>query len=389
MTAFSTTMQNALRLTRAGNLRQATALIRDALRGDTGAATQAPIDVEFRVVDVGNRAAPFAESNPAAECAPAPLAAPERTVEPIFSAVSSAAAEPCLANIGRFVAGSFSNPAGKRAYKLWIPSGLHETSSQRPLIVMLHGCTQDADDFATGTRMNALADREGCFVLYPIQTGTANAQRCWCWFQESDQRRDAGEPSIIAEMTRQLAREYSIDTRRIYVAGLSAGAAMAVILGETYPDLFAAIGAHSGLPFGVAHNVPSALAAMAGRTSRAHRTALPAAPSGGHALPGIIFHGDADTTVAPVNSDTVVAQLCARHATDGTSLRRELHKESIYHCARFYRGDGSIAIEQWTVHGAGHAWSGGDSAGSYTNVNGPDASARMLEFFLRQERRAE
>ena len=161
---------------------------------------------------------------------------------------------------GQFLAGSYTSPAGTRTYKLYIPSGYR--GQALPLIVMLHGCTQSPDDFAAGTRMNGLAEEHRCFVVYPAQTPTANGSKCWNWFQAADQQRGQGEPSLIAGITRQIASTYHIDARRVYVAGLSAGGAMAVILGMTYPDLYAAIGIHSGLAYALAHDLPSALAAM-------------------------------------------------------------------------------------------------------------------------------
>jgi poly(hydroxyalkanoate) depolymerase family esterase len=226
---------------------------------------------------------------------------------------------------------------------------------------MLHGCKQNAEDFAAGTRMNELADEHGFVVAYPEQAFRANGSKCWNWFREVNQVRDSGEPSLIAGITREVIARHDIDPRRVYVAGLSAGGAMAAILGCTYPDLFAAIGVHSGLPFGAARDPASALAAMRGRT--------PPAPLCGESVPAIVFHGDADTTVHPSNGDrvsTAVVRSVQKGEERGRAYTRTLRK------------DGS---EHWLVHGAGHAWSGGSLAGSFADPHGPDAGFEMLRFF--------
>jgi len=252
-------------------------------------------------------------------------------------------------------------------------------------VVMLHGCTQDPDDFAAGTQMNALADRHGFVVAYPAQAANANGSRCWNWFRAQDQARDAGEPALIAGITREVAATHRIDERRIFVAGLSAGAAMAVVLGATYPDLYAAIGVHSGLPYASAHDVPSAFAAMQAG-ARGIQRPTGSAPT----VPTIIFHGDRDTTVKPCNADAIAAQvragcspdidLCATVHTgitaDGQSFTRHVLAD----------GTNPATVEQWILHGAGHAWSGGDARGSFTDPRGPDASAEMIRFFYSQRR---
>jgi poly(hydroxyalkanoate) depolymerase family esterase len=280
----------------------------------------------------------------------------------------------------QFLADTFSMEAGSRPYKLYVPSG-YRPGEPVPLIVMLHGCTQSPDDFAAGTRMNAAAEEHTCLVVYPGQTASANIQRCWNWFSKGDQQRGRGEPALIAGITREVMRNYAVDSRRVYIAGLSAGGATAAIMGEAYPDLYAAIGVHSGLACGAASDMPSAFAAMQGggmnRATRAERSEAQR-----RVVPAIVFHGDRDTTVNPRNADAVVTQ-SARAATleiraedgqvpGGYSFSRMLHAAP----------DGRTVIEQWVVHGAGHAWFGGSPAGSYTDPHGPDATREMLRFFL-------
>lgn len=297
---------------------------------------------------------------------------------------------------GHFELLSHTGRAGTRSYKLYVPEGLG--AAPAPLLVMLHGCTQSVDDFAAGTQMNRLADEHGLLVLYPEQPGSANASKCWNWFRAEDQVRDAGEPSLIAGIVRTVVARHGIDTRRIFVAGLSAGAAMAVILGETYPELFAAVGAHSGLAFGSAHDIPSALAAMkAGKGGLGGLGGLPGRkPARGslgaaQAVPTIIFHGDRDHTVQAANGLAIVQQARDAFAAAGVTLteREDTAQGTAPGGRRYSRalhadGAGRTCVEAWTVHGGGHAWSGGSERGSYTDPSGPDASAAMLRFFLDQ-----
>jgi poly(hydroxyalkanoate) depolymerase family esterase len=260
--------------------------------------------------------------------------------------------------------------AGTLTYKLYIPSGRHDASM--PLLVMLHGCTQNPDDFAAGTRMNALAEAYGFLVAYPEQTQAANASRCWNWFKTGDQARDRGEPALLAAVTRQIVVDHPIDSSRVYIAGLSAGGAAAAIMGCAYPDLYAGVGVHSGLACGAASDLPSAFAAMRGGS--------PAAAARKSRVPTIVFHGTADQTVSPSNADAVAAQASVNtsaHAVergctaDGTTYTRTIRRDAT----------GAPVGETWMVDGAGHAWFGGSPAGSYTSPRGPDASREMLRFF--------
>jgi poly(hydroxyalkanoate) depolymerase family esterase len=288
-----------------------------------------------------------------------------------FGRGGAAANEPAETLPGTFSEGSFTNAAGTRSYKLYVPSS-YQGDTPAALVVMLHGCTQDPDDFARGTQMNALAEETGCLVVYPAQSFQANSSRCWNWFNDVDQKRDQGEPSIIAGITREIMDKYNINPAQVYVAGLSAGGAMATIMGTLYPDLYAAVGVHSGLPYASARDLPSALAAMQGQLQRQNKP--------GRAIPIIVFHGDQDHTVHPTNGDELMVH--ARDAAagmavepgqvpDGHAFTRTMHK----------RADGKVHGEHWVIHGAGHAWSGGSARGTYTDGKGPDASREMMRFF--------
>ncbi|MDP2417767.1 MAG: PHB depolymerase family esterase [Hydrogenophaga sp.] len=298
---------------------------------------------------------------------------------------------------GQFVLRSHSAPAGTRAYKLYVPTQAIDARPPQagglPLVVMLHGCTQSADDFAAGTQMNRLADEHGFLVVYPEQASGANASRCWNWFRAEDQLRGAGEPALLASLVQAVVAEHPVDPGRVYVAGLSAGAAMAVILGETYPELFAAVGAHSGLPYAAAHDIPSAMAAMKGRgvLGMGHLPGTPADPRRPalRAVPVIVFHGDRDHTVQHSNGEHIAQQAASAHAASPQGLRASTEQGQVgsgrrYTRTRHTNAQGRCLVESWTLHGAGHAWSGGDASGSFTDRDGPNASAEMLRFFLAQ-----
>ena len=390
-------LMEAAQLTRSGRLLEATALIQRVLRH--GSATVGGVDIEpgsnesagNRVIDgnfseiaepandglisttnaAGNHLyrgfSPkiFLRSRRRVET-PANIPGPETTIvdEPL----------------GRFVKGHYANAAGARPYKLYIPA----TCKERPLflVVMLHGCTQSPDDFANGTRMNALAEERKCLVLYPEQTRAANHSRCWNWFKRGDQLRDRGEPAILAGMTREIVSRYRIDPAKVYVAGLSAGGAMAAVMATAYPELYAAVGVHSGLACGSAHDLPSALAAMRG-------SQVGSSPNTGWkplaaATPTIVFHGDRDKTVHPRNGDQVILQLLGQEGAStvnastqhgqvpgGLAFTRTLHRDS----------SGRIVLEHWLVHRGGHAWFGGSPRGSYVDPKGPDATREMIRFF--------
>jgi len=252
---------------------------------------------------------------------------------------------------------------------------------------MLHGCTQNPDDFATGTRMNDLAEERTFLVAYPAQAGNANMQKCWNWFQAADQQRGRGEPSIIAGITSQVAEEYEVAEGRVYIAGMSAGGAMAAIMGATYPDLYTAVGVHSGLAPGAASDLSSAFTAMRqGGPVVAHQNV---SGRDREILPTIIFHGDGDTTVHPRNGDRLLAHLSNGRSVSSLRVRtRRGRVQGGHEYTRFTYHDteGRELVERWSVHGLGHAWSGGSYPGSYTDPKGPDASAEMVRFFEHHKR---
>jgi poly(hydroxyalkanoate) depolymerase family esterase len=288
---------------------------------------------------------------------------------------------------GQFVAGSVTNPAGTRNYKLYIPSSYD--GQPLPLVVMLHGCKQDPDDFAAGTRMNTMAEEKQCFVLYPAQSGTANDPKCWSWFSATDQMRERGEPSLIADMTREIMRDYHVDESMVYVAGLSAGGAMAVIMATEYPEIFAAAAVHSGMPYNAARSLFSALSAMKIGPRRRWYDFAPRSEGTAPAVPMIVFHGDADTVVHPINGEHVVRQAVAGASgaesdpVKVTSLFERDAPERRSYTRTVYQDETMRNMaEQWVIHGSGHAWSGGCSDGSYTDPNGPDATREMMRFFF-------
>jgi poly(hydroxyalkanoate) depolymerase family esterase len=408
---FKSAMLAAAQLTAAGNLSAATAAIQRALGSEvpttTAPAPVAPPAGGSDVIDVetGDISDARGES---------PAAGPMDGVSGALRAVdwqgrAAAAARQASAFRDKFaafrpagaggsgqqarqpdavptgmVAGSFAAPAGRRDYLLYLPQGAAGTANLS-LVVMLHGCTQTPADFAAGTAMNAQADQHGLVVLYPAQSKTANQSACWNWFSPRDQRAGQGEPSIIAGMVREIIARYGIAEDRVYVAGLSAGGAMAAILADAYPELFAAVAVHSGLPSGAAHDLPSALSAM-------KRGALPDAPaSGGSSAASarkpvrtIVFHGRQDRTVHPSNARQVVQAALNAFAPAALTSRQEAGRSPggrSYTRTVHVDATGMPMVEQWEVQGAGHAWSGGNSAGSYTDPIGPDASAAIVSFF--------
>ena len=314
--------------------------------------------------------------------APAPFTQPNRTRTDDAETLPEAS--------GKFLSKRFTSAVGARDFKLYVPS--RYDGKPLPLVIMLHGCTQDPDDFALGTRANRWAETTPCLIAYPKQMQRANAHRCWNWFNPSDQYAGAGEPAIIAGIAKKIAAEYAVDQQRVYVAGLSAGGAMAAVMGEAYPHLFAAIGVHSGLPARSAQNVSAALSVMKTGRSLTASTLFqnaPKPPASGRVVPLIVIHGDADRTVNPVNARQIVEDaLEARRLINGERLLEPQAQtieatanEHAYRVTNYLDATGVSQIQQWEIRGAGHTWVGGNAAGTYTDARGPDAMRAMLDFF--------
>ncbi|MES2968937.1 MAG: PHB depolymerase family esterase [Pseudomonadota bacterium] len=370
---FSLGMAQATDLTRAGKLAEATDLIRSLL---TPGASHDAAPAEAAVLpDPDVIEGTFTPVAPKRRAAAAKKAKPSGLKETLrrIAAGGMPSHAPLAGAAPGLVTLSHQSDAGQRDYRLYRPASA-KAGTALPVVVMLHGCTQSPDDFAAGTGMNHLAEEFGLLIAYPAQPSGANAQKCWNWFRPSDQDRDRGEPALIAGIARDILRDHGGDSTRVYVAGLSAGGAAAAIAAAAYPDVFSAVGVHSGLPVGAASDIVSAFSAM--RQGAAGDT-------GASIPPTIILHGDADTTVHPSNADAVAQQVVGKSrglkrkvqsgkSAGGRTFRRISHVTS----------DGVSICEQWTVANAGHAWAGGSAAGSYTDPAGPDASREMVRFFL-------
>ena len=374
---LSLDMLKATRLTRAGRLVEATEFLQQLLRGEAPPEVTDSADLDL---SIGGR-----RSGGVLPRLRGVLEGMKRVglqTEPEGSVSRSPAqARGIVPEGGQFLERSYTNHAGGRPYKLYVPSSYRGQTV--PLVVMLHGCTQSPNDFAAGTRMNLIAEEHACLVVYPAQSSEANAAKCWNWFRPSDQQRDQGEPSLIAGITRQVMHDYPVDPQRVYIGGLSAGAAAAAIMGATYPDVYAAIGVHSGLACGAANDIPSAFNAMRqGDSSDSSRSGDMSAVLGdGSAAPTIVFHGDQDTIVHPRNGDHFIAQ------NRIAKLQKKVHRGQVPGGHSYTRtihtdASGRAIFEHWDIHGAGHAWSGGSPVGSYTDPQGPDAAREMLRFFL-------
>lgn len=370
-------MADAVRLTRAGKLMEATALIQRVLRGgQPAAAGTAPI-----IIDAEYTAGPEADEAPSPQAKghmERPHASLRETVTRVvamakeFAADTRSRPDP-VPEGASFTTAAYANAAGSRQYKLYVPA--NRAREYPALIVMLHGCTQNPDDFAAGTRMNALAEEHGFLVAYPQQTMRANMRQCWNWFRPEDQRRGEGEPSLIAGLTETVIREHGVDPKRVYIAGLSAGGAAAAIMGDAYPDLYAGAGVHSGLPSASARDLSSAFDAM----RLGAKVKVPSA----RLIPTIVFHGGRDSIVNPVNAEAVAAR--AVGGVPGLQQKTENGEAAGGHAyvrTLYVDETGRTVCELWRIPECGHAWSGGSPAGSHTDPLGPDASREMIRFFF-------
>ena len=401
---FAAAMHEALQLTRAQNVMEATRVIQRALAGSINAAPPAADPRESVIV----LPPPPKASGPAEAAEPPPARAAGageapnarrpsgRMRRPLGEAVkllrqaklldlravslplpglrkAPAVAAPEGA---AYLARRFACAAGSRDYKLYVPASAQ--GRRLPLIVMLHGCTQRPDDFAAGTGMNRLAEERGFLVAYPGQASSANMSACWNWVDLAHQNRDEGEPAIIAGLTRAVIAEFAVDPARVFVAGLSAGGAMAAILSATYPELYAAAGVHSGLPHGAAADMASGFAAMRGGAKPA-----PDRRRAKRRVRTIVFHGANDRTVDPSNAEAILADVRAGLAGPGQELQHDgVAGGRAYTRTLVTDARGVPHAECWAVKGLGHAWSGGSPEGSFTDAQGPDASREMLRFFL-------
>jgi poly(hydroxyalkanoate) depolymerase family esterase len=384
-------MQAALDLTRSGDLAGATRAIQDVLAGPKGKTAED--SAGGRTIDLDAGSWSETPESPGT-AAPTPPEDPDKTgrkVRPLHDVIGALARlkrrfvdstvpadrrqhhAPKLPAGARFETRSITTPQGSRLCKVYIPA--RTLAEPRSLLIMLHGCTQTPEDFAAGTRMNHLAERNGFIVAYPAQPKSANSSACWNWFNPQNQARGMGEAAMIAAQAQSLVAEFGIDPRRVFVAGLSAGGAMAAVMAATYPDIFSGVGIHSGLPYRSASDVVTALAAMRGQGAAKMQRNGEAAP-----IPTIVFHGTADHIVHPSNGAKIAdAHLGSRETHSGLTgegkgrpFQRILTRDQ----------DGRITAEHWIIEGAGHAWSGGSTEGSFADPLGPDASREMVRFFL-------
>ena len=387
-THFADMLGEATELMHSGNLMEATAAIQRALNNQAPMANAAP-------------AAHTAPASPRAATRAKPAAGQWRTAQ---SSAASKLRSKLQASVedavvrespDSFERVTFMHTGVRHQYRLYVPPGAAKGVAM-PLVLMLHGCTQNADDFALGTGMNQAAAPANALVLYPVQTRSANPNGCWNWFEPGHQHRGQGEPELLVAMVRDVMARHPVDAQRVYTAGLSAGGAMAAVLGREYPDVFAAVGVHSGLQAGAADNMMAALSAMNNGAKLGTKNRPTTHPSGAPYPALIVFHGDADATVHAKNGEQLVdaalesalgGKAAVRHETlQGKSDAGQRFTRTVYRATD--AKDAGVLAEHWVLHSAGHAWSGGNARGSYTDARGVSATQEMLRFFLEHPRAA-
>ncbi|MCF8520203.1 MAG: PHB depolymerase family esterase [Rhodobacteraceae bacterium] len=375
---FAAALRRTTRLLRPTKVNKATKSIQKTMKGLLIASAMAPITV-LQPKTTKKRKAVAPKADRTLETVLRQLRAAQALLPRAMAGTARHAASPRIPKGAQYLGRIHRSATGSRDYKIYLPA----SQPKRPngLILMLHGCHQTPDDFALGTHMNALAEKHGLAVAYPAQVGSQNAASCWNWFKPGNQIRGAGEPAILASLARKLMKDFGLDRGSVFVAGLSAGGAMAAILADVYPDVFSAAGVHSGLARGAAHDLHSAILAM--RNGGADRAMAVDAPGLSHRVRRIVFQGEADSTVHPSNAAMIVAAAVGSDATPARTSTRSVRGRG-YARSDFAGPDGRVLLELWMLDGAGHAWSGGRPAGSYTDSTGPDASAQMVRFFLTQ-----
>ena len=383
-TPFLRGMTRATELTKAGKLEEATALIQSLMQSQATTEDTAPFTDTDALEGTFSTLGDGVPEQVRATAAKSPLSARRGLGETLRNITSGGMPQHSilkptpskLRDGAQLLSLTYRGAQGVREYRLYLPA--NQPEAPMPLVVMLHGCTQTPEDFAAGTGMNTLAEEFGCVIAWPAQPQGANAQKCWNWYRPEDQNRERGEPALLAGIVREVLRDHPTDPARVYIAGLSAGGAAAAIMGAAYPELFTAVGVHSGLPVGAAQDIPSAFAAMrSGGQGKGRKMGVPV----------IVFHGLSDTTVHPDNGKAVAAQALqtwpelAQKRVSGISKGGYRYQQT-----RISTAQGHSMVEHWEIEGAGHAWAGGTTAGSFTDPKGPDASREMLRFFLQHER---
>jgi poly(hydroxyalkanoate) depolymerase family esterase len=294
----------------------------------------------------------------------------------------------------RLTSGSYTNGAGSLDYELYVPS-TYRAGSPMPVVVALHGCTESADSYRQLSGWAAMGESKGFIVLFPQQLSSRNYLTCWNWFVQPDMHRGSGEPAIIAGMVNRLKHLYSVDTNRVYVAGFSAGGAMANVMGATYPDMFAAVGSGSGCEY----NGLPCLGIGGPSPSQTGQEAFQAMGRYARVMPAIVFQGDADYIVAPANGPQIAQEwrvtdnYVASGGPNGSIPTNPTNQSfgftpggTTYTKSHYGDGHGHELIEYWSIHGMGHAWSGGNSSQQYADPSGPGETAAMWAFFASHPR---